>query len=393
MNKIIFLFLILGSLGGLIFFPCTLLSWTSIISFVILYSLVAACFTIGYHRLWTHRSFQASSLVQSVLYFFSSAAFPGPLSLWTRAHLLHHDQISKNPSPLSLSQLCQSQMWWTLLSNQSSGVPPPSPSSSLPLPSLDRYYPIVSLLSGLLLPTIIGYAVLGALLPAFLWFGCFRALLQNQVAASLHTLPRLPLGRRPYAAEISVFDSLILAVISLGDGYQNFHHTFPSDFRSGVRKYHWDPSKWLLRLLASLGLVTALTSTSRREWMRARLQTSTKILHEQWKSIDSKLGTVPESQLPVYTWKQIEDMVVNQRKPLVVIDGIVHTVEEFINIHPGGKKIIFSRIGKDATLDFNGAVYRHSKAARNLLGRLRVGKLHPDEPTQVIPDDMKSEST
>ena len=55
--------------------------------------------------------------------------------------------------------------------------------------------------------------------------------------------------------------------------------------------------------------------------------------------------------------------------------GVVHDVSDFIKDHPGGKALISSGIGKDATAIFNGGVYNHSNAAHNLLSTMRVGVL------------------
>jgi len=60
---------------------------------------------------------------------------------------------------------------------------------------------------------------------------------------------------------------------------------------------------------------------------------------------------------------------------LVAVAGVVHDVTDFIKEHPGGKALISSGIGKDATAIFNGGVYNHSNAAHNLLSTMRVGVL------------------
>ncbi|CAG8725334.1 4437_t:CDS:1, partial [Racocetra fulgida] len=57
----------------------------------------------------------------------------------------------------------------------------------------------------------------------------------------------------------------------------------------------------------------------------------------------------------------------------ICIEGIIHDVSEFIEEHPGGRSIIAASIGKDMTTSFNGGVYDHSNAARNLMASLRVG--------------------
>lgn len=79
------------------------------------------------------------------------------------------------------------------------------------------------------------------------------------------------------------------------------------------------------------------------------------------KKLDKKKALVnfgPEpASLPVQTWAQITQRT-EKGEQLIVIDGLVHDVSKFIKDHPGGIKILKQRLGKDATLAFNGALYR-----------------------------------
>lgn len=94
------------------------------------------------------------------------------------------------------------------------------------------------------------------------------------------------------------------------------------------------------------------------------------------KKVDQKRAKldwgVPLEQLPVVSWDDFEADALSG-KSLVVVAGVIHDVTSFINEHPGGKTLIKSAIGKDATALFNGGVYNHSNAAHNLLSSMRVG--------------------
>ena len=72
----------------------------------------------------------------------------------------------------------------------------------------------------------------------------------------------------------------------------------------------------------------------------------------------------------------------NNKRALVVIEGIVHDVTPFIHSHPGGTALVKISIGKDATQAFNGAVYLHSQAARNLLATMRIAMLSSSEQVE-----------
>jgi len=108
---------------------------------------------------------------------------------------------------------------------------------------------------------------------------------------------------------------------------------------------------------------------------KARIDMKQKKLDE----VKSKLDFGPDTAtLPIENWSSIQKRVSCGAK-LVVIDGLVHDVDKFSKEHPGGIKILESKIGKDATLAFNGAVYRHTKAARNLAAMMRVSRLPKHE--------------
>jgi len=99
-------------------------------------------------------------------------------------------------------------------------------------------------------------------------------------------------------------------------------------------------------------------------------------IQQTQKKIDQKRAKldwgVPLEQLPVMEWDDYVDQCKNGRG-LVAVAGIVHDVTDFIKDHPGGKAMIGSGVGKDATAMFNGGVYMHSNAAHNLLSTMRVG--------------------
>jgi len=94
------------------------------------------------------------------------------------------------------------------------------------------------------------------------------------------------------------------------------------------------------------------------------------------KKLDQKRAKLdwgtPLDQLPVIEWEDYVEQAKNGRG-LIAVAGVVHDVTDFINEHPGGKSLIKSGLGKDATAMFNGGVYQHSNGAHNLLSTMRVG--------------------
>jgi len=71
-------------------------------------------------------------------------------------------------------------------------------------------------------------------------------------------------GDKNFDREASAGDSWFWALLTNGEGYHNYHHKFPNDYRSGYLKRHWDPSKWFIYLLSRLGLAWDLKRTPRQ---------------------------------------------------------------------------------------------------------------------------------
>ena len=111
-----------------------------------------------------------------------------------------------------------------------------------------------------------------------------------------------------------------------------------------------------------------LKTFSNNEIEKGRLQQAQKRLDLQREKLD--WGT-PLEKLPVMSWDDYRDQC-EDGGMLIAVAGVVHDVSAFISEHPGGKNMIKSGIGKDATAMMNGGVYDHSNAAHNLLSTMRV---------------------
>src|SRR5687767_15551272 len=53
---------------------------------------------------------------------------------------------------------------------------------------------------------------------------------------------------------LPIWDSPMMAVLAFGEGYHNYHHSFPFDYRNGIKGWHFDPAKWFIYLLSKVGL-------------------------------------------------------------------------------------------------------------------------------------------
>ncbi len=81
-------------------------------------------------------------------------------------------------------------------------------------------------------------------------------------------------GKRTYCAEQTAADNWITALFTYGEGYHSYHHKFPIDYRNGIRAYHYDPTKWLIRTLSWLKLATHLKQVSKHRILQQQILVS-----------------------------------------------------------------------------------------------------------------------
>ena len=227
--------------------------------------------TVGYHRLFAHRSFQASRLFTFLNLLFGAAAFEQSALMWASQHRDHHRYVDTPLDPYSIKKgFWYAHIGWILFWHQETDYSNVRDLEADPLIAHQhRYYILWAIASGILLPLLIGAATghfLGALVlsvAARLTFVHHSTFCINSVC---HTF-----GKATYDIDSTARDHWLVALITNGEGYHNFHHRFPSDYRNGVRWYHWDPSKWLIALMARAGFANKLYRTSRQTILAAQL--------------------------------------------------------------------------------------------------------------------------
>jgi len=227
--------------------------------------------TIGYHRLFAHRAFKASRLITFLSLFFGAAAFEQSALMWASQHRDHHRYVDTPMDPYNIKQgFWYAHMGWLLFWRQQTDYSNVRDLAADPLiMHQHRYYIPWAITAGILLPLVIGAAtgyLLGALIvivAARLTFVHHSTFCINSVC---HTF-----GRATYDIDSTARDHWLVALITFGEGYHNFHHRFASDYRNGVRWYQWDPSKWLIATLSWVGLAEKLYRASPHAILAARL--------------------------------------------------------------------------------------------------------------------------
>lgn len=342
--------------------------------FLVQYILTGLGITGGYHRLWSHTSYAASLPVELVLLAWGAAAFEGSARWWCRNHRAHHRYVDTKGDPYRIDKgFLYAHVGWMVLKQDTRQV------GRVDITDLNKhklimlqhkYYLPIALFFGFVLPVAIGTLGWGDFWGSLVYAGFGRMFFVHQATFCVNSLAHA-IGEQTYSKEHTSYDSVITALVTFGEGYHNAHHEFPHDYRNGFRWYHYDPTKWVIRFLAFFGLCSNLIAFPENEIEKAKIQIIQADLDERKKAVD---WGVPEEELPEMTWDEMRSRH-DAGEALVAVNGFVHKVDDFMDKHPGGRKILQFWVGRDATLAFNGEVYRHSKAARNLLVHFRIAVL------------------
>lgn len=227
--------------------------------------------TVGYHRLFAHRTFEAHPVVEALALFFGAAAFEQSAMDWASQHREHHKHVDTDLDPYNIREgFFYAHIGWLIFWKHKIDHGNIKDLAKNPLVVMqDRHYVAWAVVSGFVVPTLFG-AAFGHAWEAFWLASCARIVLVHHATFCINSVCHL-WGKATYDIHASAKDHWFVAFLTNGEGYHNFHHRFSGDYRNGVRWYQWDPSKWLIALLSYVGLAKNLKRVSRFSILEARL--------------------------------------------------------------------------------------------------------------------------
>jgi stearoyl-CoA desaturase (delta-9 desaturase) len=244
-------------------------TWVHLGLLVGMYLLTVLGITVGFHRLFTHRSFEAKRSVKALFAVLGSMAVQGPLLEWVALHRRHHQHSDGHDDPHSphahgggikgvLRGIWHAHIGW-LFKPYAAGwqrYVGDLAKDGL-LRRISKLFPLwVSL--GLLIPAVLGGLLTMTwmgVLHGFIWGGLARIFLVHHVTWSINSVCHL-WGSRPYRTrDDQSRNNLVFGLLAMGEGWHNNHHAFPTSARHGLRWWQIDASYWVIQLLAALGLV------------------------------------------------------------------------------------------------------------------------------------------
>ena len=245
--------------------------------------------TAGYHRLWAHKTYDGNIAVRLFSVIFGTMALQNSVFVWASGHRTHHLHVDDNErDPYSAGRgFWFSHIGW-MLRDYPSGRPNLSNIPDLkkdPLLAFQhKHYVALAVGTNFGIPMLIGWAI-GDFWGTLLLAGFLRLVVSHHFTFFINSLAHM-WGNRPYTDANSARDNGVLAVLTFGEGYHNFHHLFAHDYRNGVRWWQWDPTKWLIASLKFVGLAHGLKRTPAFQIQRALLAT-------QFRRAEEKLAKHP----------------------------------------------------------------------------------------------------
>ena len=235
-------------------------SWTAVVLCVTLYFGRMFFITAGYHRYFSHRSYRLNRFWQFVMAFGGgTAAQKG--ALWWASH--HRDHHRYSDSPLDVHSPTQKGFFWShvgwILCDKYAATDYDR------IKDFSKYPELVFLnKKDWIAPWALGFACFfiggwsGLLIGFFL-----STILLWHATFTVNSLAHV-MGRRRYATEDTSRNSVLIAALTMGEGWHNNHHYYQASARQGFFWWEWDPTYYVLRVLSWVHVVKGLRTPPAR---------------------------------------------------------------------------------------------------------------------------------
>ncbi len=229
-------------------------NWAAVGVFILLHTICGGLgIGVGYHRLLTHRSFKCPRGMEYALALFGALSMEGGPISWVAHHRQHHQNPDRPGDPHS----ARDGFWWSHVlwmfwiptDEAWQGVAEHYVPDLLRVPFyrfLGRMYVWLSVLLGGLLYFWGGW-------PFVVW-GMFIRLVWTYHSTWLVNSAGHGIGYKNFPTHDLSTNCWWVALLSMGEGWHNNHHAFPSSARHGLQPWELDLSYGFILLLKALGL-------------------------------------------------------------------------------------------------------------------------------------------
>jgi stearoyl-CoA desaturase (delta-9 desaturase) len=249
------------------------LDWFQVALFFAMFMACGFSISLGYHRLFSHITFQAAWPVRLFTLIFGAAAFENSVLMWASEHRRHHKHVDHDDDPYSISKgFFFAHVGWLIFK-----LNPTEPYDNVadlqrdPLVVWqDKYVQHIAVVVSFVVPPILGFLWNGwaGALGAFLLAGITRIVALQHCTFFINSACHY-FGNQPYSTKCTARDSFIMALVTFGEGYHNYHHEFQHDYRNGVKPWNFDPTKWIIWTLSKVGVIRNLRRVAQEKILLA----------------------------------------------------------------------------------------------------------------------------
>lgn len=297
---------------GLIPFAIAASSWGAVGFFLITYVIGGLSITVGYHRLFAHKAYSANAFFESCILLGSALSLEMSALMWSHDHRMHHNHVDTEKDPYSIKKgFWYAHIGW--LFDYERKFDESIVGDLLKNPRVmfqHNYYIPFAIIVNL---AVFGIGCLFVSPFASFYFGFLirMAMIHHStwfINSLCHTI-----GSKTYARELSAVDNALLALLTFGEGYHNYHHAFAADYRNGIRWYHFDPSKWLIWLASKFGMTKNLRAINDVALQKALVQKDKKMiiehLNEEMDAVAAELKVRLEELARIFEEKATQIML------------------------------------------------------------------------------------
>ncbi len=231
--------------------------------------------TCGYHRLWSHKTYQAHWSLRIIFALGGAFALQNSALHWSSDHRIHHKHVDNNDiDPYSAKRgFWYSHIGWMLRAYHQERYSDYNNVRDLQKDAIvmwqHKHYLLLTIIMNFGVPVVFGL-MYGDIIGSLLLVGFLRLFLSHHTTFFINSLAHI-WGKQTYTERNTARDNGILAFFTFGEGYHNFHHIFENDYRNGIRWWQFDPTKWLIKGCEYLKLTSKLRVSPEDKIEKAKL--------------------------------------------------------------------------------------------------------------------------